>query len=740
MIKSIILTFLFIVSTLPVFAGEGMWLPFLLQQLNEKEMQSMGMKMTAEDIYSVNKGSLKDAIVQFGGGCTGEIISGSGLLLTNHHCGYGQIQSHSSLENNYVDKGFWAKTKKDELSNPGLTAMFIISMADVTSTILNGVNDKMTSAEKQSITDKNMEALKKNYARESYQDVLIRSFYKGNHYYLFVTETYRDVRLVGAPPSSIGNYGVDTDNWVWPRHTCDFSMFRIYADKNNKPADYSPENIPFKPRHFLPVSLDGVAEGDFTMVFGFPGSTNEYLPSESIRQIVDLSDPARVAIRTRSLEIMHKYMVSSEAIKIKYVTKAAGISNSWKKWQGEMEGLKKTNAVAKKQKYEADYNKALNSNAALKAKYGGVLEKLNEDIKSANEYVKIREYSLELLRTNIEIMRSYARLDALVTAFENNGAAEMTKKAETVKTWAPGYFKDYERAIDEEIFAALVSMYHADIDKQYWFPALEAMGPAGDKFTGNVKKMFDDAYLSSESKLTELLNKKPEDMVNAIKSDPAYVFYKQMIDQYNAKVAPNVTKYDGLIAAGMEKYMAAQMEVFKDKRFYPDANSTLRITYGNVKSYQPRDAVKYDFQTYLDGVIEKYIPGNYEFDLPQHLIDLYNKKDYGPYAQNGKIPVAFIASNHTTGGNSGSPAIDAHGNLIGLNFDRVWEGTMSDYNYDASICRNIMVDIRYVLFIIDKYAGAKHIVDEMKLVHPKAKSKTPATKSQVKTTKKSVKK
>ena len=723
MIKSIILTFLFVFSSLPIFAGEGMWLPFLLQQMNEKEMQSMGMKMSAEDIYSVNKGSLKDAIVQFGGGCTGEIISGSGLLLTNHHCGYGQIQSHSSLENNYVDKGFWAKSQKEELSNPGLTATFIISMADVSTSILKGVTDKMSASEKQSMVDKNMEQLKKNYAKESYQEILVRSFYKGNQYYLFVTETYRDVRLVGAPPSSIGNFGVDTDNWIWPRHTCDFSMFRIYADKNNKPADYSSDNVPFKPRHFLPISMDGIKEGDFTLVFGFPGATNEYLPSESIKQITDLSDPVKVALRTRALDIMHKYMVASEAVKIKYVTKAAGISNGWKKWQGEMEGLKKTDAFGKKQKYEAEYNRLLNSNAALKAKYGGVLEELNANVIKSNDYVKIREYSLEILRTNIEMLRYYSKLDALVNAFEKNGAEEMMKKADAVKSWGPGYFKNYERKIDEETFAALLQMYHNDVDKEYIFKGLESLAPNSDQYTANVKALFDASYLNSEEKLNELLIKKPEDLANSIKSDPAYIFYKEMIDQYNVKVTPNVTLYEGKVTSGMERYMAAQMEVFKDRKFYPDANSTLRVTYGKVNSYAPRDAVKYEFQTYLDGVMEKYIPGNYEFDLPPKLIELYEKKDFGPYAENGKIPVAFIATNHTTGGNSGSPAIDAYGNLIGLNFDRVWEGTMSDYNYDASICRNIMVDIRYVLFIIDKYGDAKHIVDEMKLVHPKSKPK-----------------
>lgn len=720
MIRSSFLAILFFVITAPLFAGEGMWLPLLLSQLNEKEMQSMGMKMTAADIYSVNKGSLKDAIVQFGGGCTGEIISSTGLLLTNHHCGYGQIQSHSSVEHNYVDNGFWAKAMNDELANPGLTATFIVSMADVTAEILKGVSSNMTAAEKQSMIDKNSENLKKTYAKESYQDILIRSFYKGNQYYLFVTETYKDIRLVAAPPASIGNFGVDTDNWVWPRHTCDFSLFRVYADKNNRPAEYSPDNVPFKPRHFLPISMDGISEGDFTLVFGFPGMTNEYLPSESIRQITDLSDPVKVAIRTTALDIMHKYMMTDEATKIKYVTKAAGIANGWKKWQGEMEGLKKTKAVEKKKRYEDEYNTLLHANSALKAKYGGILEALNENVRQANEYVKIREYSVELLRTNIEILRNYARLDAIITALDNNGAAEAGKKAEALRSWSPGYFKDYVRAIDEEIFAALFSMYHQNVDKQYHFPALDEIKPGTPDYPARVRALFDASPLASQEQLNRLLDQQPEAMVQSIKADPLYRFYREMLDQYNAKVAPNVTKYENLVNEGMEKYMAAQMAVFVDKKFYPDANSTLRVTYGNVKGYTPRDAVKYEYQTFLDGVMEKYVPGNYEFDLPQKLIELYDKKDFGPYAEKGKVPVAFIASNHTTGGNSGSPAIDAYGNLIGLNFDRVWEGTMSDYNYDASICRNIMVDIRYVLFIIDKYGDCKHLVDEMKLVHPKS--------------------
>lgn len=494
MLKNLILSVLFILTSLPLFAGEGMWLPFLLSQLNEKEMQSMGMKMSAEDIYSVNKGSLKDAIVHFGGGCTGEIISSTGLLLTNHHCGYSQIQQHSSLENNYVDNGFWSKSMKEELSNPGLTATFIISMADVTNDILKGITGQTTPSEKQSIIDKNIEALSKTYPRQAYQDILIKAFYKGNQYYLFVTETYKDVRLVAAPPASIGNFGVDTDNWVWPRHTCDFSLFRIYANKDNQPAEYSPDNIPFIPRHFLPISLDGIKEGDFTMVFGFPGTTNEYLPSESIRQITDLGDPVKVAIRTTALEIMHKYMIVDEATKIKYVTKAARISNGWKKWQGEMEGLKKTKAYEKKQLYEAEYNQRLNADPALKAKYGGILEALNENTLLSNKYVKIREYSIELLRANIEILRNYARLDAIVNAYEKNGATEAGKKVDALKSWAPGFFKDYVRNIDEEIFTALFKMYFENIEPPFHFSRLNVLAPLDAGFADRVHLLFDGEY------------------------------------------------------------------------------------------------------------------------------------------------------------------------------------------------------------------------------------------------------
>lgn len=725
-----VILFVLLSRTMAVWAGEGMWLPLLLQQLNEKEMKAMGMKMSAEDIYSVNKGSLKDAIVQFGGGCTAEIISAEGLLLTNHHCGRSQIQRHSSLENNYIDDGFWAMNRQQELSNPGLTVMFIVSMADVTTRILAGIDDSMTDKEKQSIIDKNINKVSADYPKETTQDIQIKPFFKGNQFYLFVTETYRDVRLVGAPPGAIGNFGMDTDNWVWPRHCADFSLFRIYADKNNRPADYSPDNVPYKPKHFLPVSMDGIKADDFTLIFGFPGRTDEYLPSNSVEQVMNLKDPARVAIRERALNIMNKYMQQDKAIKIKYISKAAGIANYWKKMKGEMEGLKRTDAVGKKRIYEAEYEKLLAANPVLYAKYKDVLPALQTEVLLGNEWAVPQIYVSELMGT-IELLQQASRADKVLKAIAINNTADYEKARKNFLDGQPSFFKNFETKVDEEVFAAIVEMPEEKMAQNYSFPAYESMRPGTNDFKNKVATLYDGTIFLKADALGQLSNATSEQFTNIITTDPAYIFYRQLIDMYQEKISDQSNDSNQKLEELMKEYMQAQLEVFKDKRFYPDANSTLRVTYGKVDGYHPRDAVEYQTQTYLEGVMEKYIPGDYEFDVPQRLIDLYHRKDYGPYADHGKMPVCFIASNHTTGGNSGSPAIDAYGNIIGLNFDRVWEGTMSDLNYDPTICRNIMVDIRYILFIIDKYAGAGHLVNEMTLVYPKTgkgKSKDKAKK------------
>ncbi len=705
------------------FAGEGMWLPIFLKSLNEAEMQAMGMKLTAEDIYSVNQGSLKDAIVHFGGFCTSELISDQGLLLTNHHCGYGNIQSHTTLENNYIRDGFWAKSYKDELPNPGLFATFIVRIDEVTDQILEGVTKGMTEKERQSTIDKNIAALKKNFSLRSYEKYVVKPFFKGNQYFAFLTRTYNDVRLVGAPPESIGKFGSDTDNWVWPRHTGDFSLFRIYAGPDNLPADYSEDNVPFKPKHYLPISMDGVAQDDFTLVFGFPGRTNEYLPSYAIEQLVDVLNPSKIAIRDRALKIVDVEMRADPAVKIQYASKYARIANYWKKWIGESLGLKKTGGVQKKKNLEAEFMERVNNKREWTKKYGNLLSEFEVLYKEIEPYALTRDYYNEVVGRNIEIMRVAGYMRRLVNYYDENGEAGYNDYKGRLSGFLENFYKNYRPDIDQKVFASLMKMYVAnaklgvaDVVKKEIF----MLGT--DDYAVLAKHKFFKSAIPFQEKLNAILEKSPEEAINLLKEDPLYKFSSALTAAYNDKAATKYSEISAQLNTLQRKYMAALMEVFPEKKFYPDANSTMRFTYGQVGGYTPRDAVTYTPVTYLEGVIEKYVPGDYEFDVPKKLIELYNTKDYGHYAdKNGKLPICFIGTNHTTGGNSGSPAIDAHGNLIGLNFDRVWEGTMSDYNYDASICRNIMVDIRFVLFIIDKYAGASHLIKEMNLVHPKSK-------------------
>ncbi|MBK8052841.1 MAG: S46 family peptidase [Saprospiraceae bacterium] len=712
---------IFFILPFSSFAGEGMWLPQLLKLLNEKEMKSMGMKISAEDIYSVNKGSLKDAIVHFGGFCTSELISPNGLLLTNHHCGYGQIQSHSTVTNNLIKNGFWAKNHQEELPNKGLTATFIDRIDDVSAKVLHGVTESMSPTERQSAIDKNIADVRKSYAIESYQDVVIKPFFDGNQYFAFVTTIYRDVRLVGTPPESIGKFGADTDNWVWPRHTGDFSLFRIYAGKDNKPAEYSPENVPYKPKHFLPISLDGISEGDFTMVFGFPGRTTQYLPSSAISQTLNTLNPARISIRETSLKIMDKYMREDEATKIKYASKYASIANAWKKWIGESQGLRQSNAVQKKKEYEAAFQKRLSPDSP----YKNLLSDLEKQYNDIEKLALARDYHQEIALRNVEILARMSDFRKLVTQYESGGNNAYIAQVNKLKPSLTAFFKDFDNKIDQEKFGALLTLYVDNLDEKFVpeFLKRENLGMSSDEsYDMMVADQFTLSSLTTEKEVMEIMALSPEKGVAAIKSDPIYALATAWADFYESEISTPYNTIKRSLDLNQEKYTKAQTEVFKEKRFYPDANSTMRVTYGNVHGYEPKDAVYYTPVTYLDGVIAKYVPGDYEFDLAPRMLELYKNKDYGIYAdKNGKLPVCFIASNHTTGGNSGSPAIDAHGNLIGLNFDRVWEGTMSDLNYDPSICRNIMVDARYILWVVDKYSNAGHLIKEMKLVHPKKK-------------------
>ena len=712
--KIALVLFVTVLSFYQSFADEGMWLPQLLQSLNEKQMKKMGMKINASDIYSISKSSLKDAIVSFGGFCTAEVISNEGLLLTNHHCGFDAIQNHSSIQNNYIRDGFWAYNKGQELTNPSLFATFIIRIDDVTSDVLKGVTATSTEIERQRIIDKNIAALKTTIKKESYQDVLIRAFFEGNKYFCFITETYKDVRLVGAPPSSIGNFGKDTDNWMWPRHTGDFSMFRIYAGKDNKPASYSADNMPYKPKRSLNISLDGVKENDFTMIFGFPGRTTQYLHSAAVKQIMDVLDPAKIAIREKALTVIDGFMRKDEGIKIKYAAKYASIQNAYKKWQGEVLGLRSKDAVGKKKQLEALFEKIVLAKPEMTAVYLNLLKKLEEAYEEIEPYALARDYYNEITQ-KIELGNVATQLRSVVNAFEKDGEKGFINAKTGVLVSLENLFREYDVNVDKKVFEVLMKMYVQDQKAANISPYFTTL-VQNNNYEKAASAIYDQSKITSLESIKNLLNGNATDVVEAIKNDIAFKLVSDMAKTFSDNVAKNLAPLQATINSLQRLYMQAQLDVFSDKNFYPDANSTLRVTYGNVKGYTPKDGAKYDFYTYLDGVMEKYKPGDYEFDVPAKIIELYKKKDFGRYGVNGKQPVCFIAANHTTGGNSGSPALDAHGNLIGLNFDRVWEGTMSDINYDPSICRNIMVDIRYVLFIVDKFAGATNIIKELKLV------------------------
>ncbi len=691
------LKFLLLFITIQVSAQQGgMWIPSLLEGMNETEMTNLGSKLTAKDIYDVNNSSLKDAIGHFNGGCTSEVISDQGLILTNHHCGFGQIQSHSSLENDYLKDGFWAMSLDEELPNESLFIEFIVRIEDVTTQVLAGVTDNMTEKEKQSLIDRNSNTYQKTVAKEDWQDTKVKSFYEGNQYFLFVTERFEDIRLVGAPPTSIGKFGSDTDNWVFPRHTGDFAMFRIYADANNRPAKYSKDNKPYKPKHFLPISLDGVEEGDFTMVFGFPGRTAEYLPAVAIQHITEEFNPTNIAIREAALKVIDAKMKESDAVRIKYASKQARIANAWKKWIGENLGIEKSDAVTKRRAFEATFTKALKEKG-LEDKYGNILsdfDTLYKDFAPIN--IKRRNFIEVFLVTN-ELMQMTFRAYQMEEAIKADPENFEKVKARLVGT-LQGIHKNYDVGVDKGVFNNVMPFYNKNVETS----------------------IYDKTAFTNLDQALKLLEGNAKDVLKKLNKDAAYKYAKPLIEDFYNNIDKEYQEKNQPITALQTKYMTALMEALPNARYFPDANSTLRVTYGQVRGYSPRDAVYYNPVSYLDGVIEKYVPGDYEFDVPEKLLELHKNKDFGQYADsNGKVPVCFLGTNHTTGGNSGSPAIDAHGNLVGLNFDRVWEGTMSDMNYDPEICRNIMVDVRYVLFIVDKFAGATHLIDEMKLVHPK---------------------
>ena len=691
----------------------GMWMP---TELNEKEMKQLGMKISAKDIYNTEKPSIKDAVVQFDGGCTAEVISPKGLILTNHHCGYGEIQSHSTVENDLLTNGFWAKNMSGELPNPGVTVDFITDIKEVTSQILEGTKG-LSGADLEDKINQNIQNYKASQKIESYQKIVVKSMYYGNKYYAYVIDTYKDIRLVGAPPSAIGKFGSDTDNWVFPRHTGDFSLFRIYAGKDNKPAEYSKDNVPFTPKHYLPISIKDKKEGDFTFVFGFPGRTTEYLPAIAVEKIMNETDPAMISVRDVALKTLNEKMRADDTTRIKYASKYARIANYWKKWIGEVEGLKKSRAVEKKKQYE---QQLIAKNPAIKP----TIEQLNRLYNEQAPYALNRAYYLELLRNAETLTLANIYLGYLQNAKDGRADAQYLNR---LKSYLKSFYKDYDAQLDAQVTAKLLVLYGDKTPKEYLPSSFknDFKSSNQDAILENMERFSVNSIITGRKALNgstvysdiDKVFSNQQALLEVLEKDPFITLVRDLKAVYSRTTDVNFAQYQTQIDALQKTFIAQQMETDKDRKFFPDANSTLRVTYGQIKGSSPRDAVSYNYQTHLKGVMEKYIPNDYEFNVPEKLINLYNAKDYGVYKdKTGDVPVNFTATNHTTGGNSGSPALDAHGNLIGLNFDRQWEGTMSDINYDPNLCRNIMVDTKYILFIIDKYADSKWLIDEMKIV------------------------
>lgn len=663
--KKIVTLITILVFSVQLVAKEGMWIPMLLNN-NISEMQAMGCELSAEDIYSVNHSSLKDAIVSFGGFCTGEFISSKGLVLTNHHCGYGQIQKQSSMEHNYLKDGFWANSMAEELKNPGLYVEQLVYMEDVTNSLVNS-GDKFKTIEAALIKAKELDNPNLDYK--------VVPFYGNNQFFLLATIKYNDVRLVGAPPSSIGKFGADTDNWVFPRHTGDFSLFRVYDEAGNA----------FAPAQHLKVNIAPRTPGEFTMVFGYPGRTQEYLTAVEMDQLVNVENARRVEVRDVLLSIMDEEMRADAAVQLKYASKYARIANGWKKWIGQIEGVQFSKGLDRKRKLEAEFTARLVADANLWDKYSGLLNEIAVNNTQIAEGQLKRNEFIETIYYGMEWFSLMSKLQRAKTDVDRNAALVE-------------FHQNYSRTVSEKTTAAMLSM------------ALETF----PNLIGDMDEATFVVTVHNEiDALVELATK--DEPIELIKDAPTASNFNTSAFQAFYTVSPD----NALLQKATElsaEYMRALMEVFPERNFYPDANSTLRVTYGKLEGVNPRDAVSYGTTTYLDGAMAKYKPGDYEFDMPAKLIELYDNKDYGQYSENGKLPVCNIASNHTTGGNSGSPVLNARGELIGLNFDRIWEGTMSDVNFDANICRNIMVDSRYVLFIIDKFADQRWLIDEMELI------------------------
>ena len=674
-------------------ADRGMRLPALIGT-RIKDMRSKGFRLSAEDIYSVNKASLKDAVVLFNGGCTGELVSGEGLLLTNHHCGYGAIQSHSSVRHDYLTDGFWAMNRSEELPNPGLYVSFLVRMEDVTAQVLDGVRDDLPEARRDSLIRFNAARVVDAAVRGTDCRADVEPFFYGNQYFLFVYRNYTDVRLVAAPPSSIGKFGGDTDNWMWPRHTGDFSLFRIYAGPDNAPADYSKDNVPFRPRRSLAISTRGLREGDFTFIYGFPGQTQQYVLSDAVDYLLNRGNPHKIALRTMRLDIMSEEQAKDADTRIRYASKHASVANAWKKWQGESRGLERLGTLGKKREQESRFDRW----AASHPQYTGLLGWMKALYAELEPYAFARDYYNEAYRA-VELSRFASAVRRM----------PVSKRAAAARA----FYKDYSPSIDRRIAERMLGQYLENVPQEF---RPEAFVRTVDSL-GGVREFVDDLFgnslFTAPERFERMTAGDSATAQAAIEADPAVRLADAFDAVYRDRIFGRYRDLSASIASLYRTYMRGLMEMEPDAVFYPDANLTLRVSYGRMEGYKPLDGVYYTPQTTLEGIMEKDDPTVYDYNIPQRLRDLYASKDYGRWAVDGTVPVAFLATNHTTGGNSGSPVLNGRGELVGLNFDRTWESTMSDIEFDPSKCRNIAVDIRYVLFLIDKVGGAGYLLDEM---------------------------
>ncbi len=706
-------------SILMVKADEGMWLLMLLNK-NIDQMQAMGMQLTYKDIYDVNHSSIKDGVVIFGRGCTGEIISKDGLLLTNHHCGYGNIQALSSEENNILKNGFWAKTRKDELPCEGLTVKFLIRMEDVGAYILDGLTNEMTEKERNDSIDARTKILVSDNSEKGKYDVRIANMFNGNAYYMFIYQEYKDVRLVGTPPNDLGKFGGDTDNWVWPRHTADFSMFRVYTDKNGNPASYSPDNIPLSPKFFFPISLNGVQENDYAMIMGYPGRTDRYSSSYSVKMTTEESNPVIIKARGKKLEIINAYRQSNAKIDIQYAAKAASISNYWKYSIGQNEQIINNHVIDKKIAIENRFREWVKANHK-EAEYGTVIDDLSKIYAELTKYEKMKVVYREAIFSGSELFQMWRYCSALYPVLKDKNIDKTTKeykRFQSILGIMPDeindFFKDFNVEVDKKVAAALFEYYYNETTPDQ---RPEFFNKAVAKYKMNFTKMVEDLYkksiLDDQAALLEFV-KNPT--LKALEKDMVFQWYEQLYDFYIQKIEPSNAQNVALTRAN-RIFMKGIMEMQPEKNFYPNANSMMRLTYGKVGGYEMKDAVTARYYTTLDGVIAKHRPGSWEFNVPQKMIDLYNAKDFGQYAdKSGQLRTCFLTNNDITGGNSGSPVINGKGQLIGCAFDGNWEAMSGDIFFETQLQRTIVVDIRYVLFIVDKFGGAGHLVEEMTIV------------------------